>query len=49
MASKNELQDVQPSRKFSQMDFAGKMKFLGKVVIFFVSLGFVFPTIFSPD
>lgn len=33
--------------RFSQMGFAQKVKFVGKVVVCLMSFGFVFPNIFS--
>lgn len=36
-------------QKFSEMNFGGKIVHIGKVILFFVSFGFAFPTIFSGD
>jgi hypothetical protein len=33
--------------KFSEMNFFGKIKFVGKVFVFLLSFGFIFPNIFS--
>jgi hypothetical protein len=41
------VQNTEPSQKFRDMSFAGKLVFLGKVVIFFASFGFAFPLIFN--
>ena len=36
-----------PERKFSEMTGGGKLIHIGKVIVFIISFGFVFPTIFS--
>jgi len=33
--------------KFSDMSVFGKIKFVGKVVVFLLSFGFIYPNIFS--
>ena len=43
MEHKNAAQDP----KFSEMSVFGKIKFIGKVVVFLLSFGFIFPNIFS--
>jgi hypothetical protein len=35
------------SQKFSEMTFFGKVKHIGKVVVFLLTFGFVYPHIFS--
>lgn len=37
----------QPGKRFRDLTLLGKMKFLGKVVVFAASFGFAFPTLFS--
>jgi hypothetical protein len=37
----------EPERKYSEMTGAGKLIHIGKVIVFIISFGFVFPTIFS--
>lgn len=37
----------EPTRKFSEMTGRGKLIHIGKVIVFFISFGFVFPTILS--
>jgi hypothetical protein len=37
----------QPELKFSQMSAFGKIKHIGKVIIFLLSFGFIYPNIFS--
>lgn len=37
------------SKTFWEMDILEKLQFLGKVCVFLVSGGFLFPTILSPD
>jgi hypothetical protein len=34
-------------RRFADMNFIGKVVFLGKVVVFLASFGFVSPTLFA--
>ena len=36
-----------PEQKFSEMNALGKLKHIGKVIIFLVSFGFIFPNIFA--
>jgi hypothetical protein len=38
---------TQPLKKFSQMSSSEKLKHIGKVCIFFITMGFIFPTLFS--
>ena len=35
------------SKSFGELDAGGKMAFIGKVLVFFITFGFAFPTIFS--
>lgn len=35
--------------KFSEMSVGGKLAHIGKVILFFVSFGFAYPTIWSDD
>ena len=35
----------EPSKTFAQLTLSDKLKFIGKAVLFFVSGGFVFPTL----
>jgi hypothetical protein len=37
----------EPERKFSEMTAGGKLLHIGKIVVFIISFGFIFPTIFS--
>ncbi len=37
----------EPERKFSEMTGGGKLLHIGKVIVFILSFGFIFPTIFS--
>ena len=39
--------DAQPAKKFAQMTPSEKCKHIGKVFVFFLTLGFIFPTLFS--
>ena len=39
----------QPKKSFSAMTFTEKLAFLGKAVLFLVTGGFAYPTLFSPD
>jgi hypothetical protein len=32
-------------KRFADMDFSEKLRFIGKALVFFVSGGFVFPTL----
>jgi hypothetical protein len=34
-------------KKFSEMSFFEKIKFIGKVAVFLLSFGFIYPNIFS--
>jgi hypothetical protein len=43
MGNKNEPEEL----KFSQMSAFGKIKHVGKVIIFLLSFGFIYPNIFS--
>ena len=36
-----------PKRKFSEMSGSEKLKHVSKVIIFFISFGFAFPSLFS--
>jgi hypothetical protein len=36
-----------PEQKFSEMNFFGKIRFIGKVFVFLLSFGFIYPNIFS--
>lgn len=38
---------VEPARKFSGMTAGGKLIHIGKVIVFIVSFGFIFPTILT--
>jgi hypothetical protein len=40
-------QHNEAQKKFSQMSLAGKLKHVGKVVVFLLTFGFVYPNIFS--
>lgn len=42
-----EAAPTQPQKKFSQMSSSEKLKHIGKVCIFFITMGFIFPTLFS--
>jgi len=35
------------TEKFSEMSMGGKLKHIGKVILFICSFGFAFPTLFS--
>jgi len=51
MANQNQSAKVgagEPAKeKFSEMSVVGKIVHIGKVIIFLVSFGFAFPTLFS--
>jgi len=36
-----------PPRRFSEMTGSGKLIHIGKVIVFFISFGFIFPTILT--
>lgn len=38
---------IEPSKKFSQMNGGEKLQFMGKLVLFFATLGFAFANILS--
>ncbi|HEX2827078.1 MAG TPA: hypothetical protein VHP37_12075 [Burkholderiales bacterium] len=42
-----DTKQTQPSQKFKDMSFGGKIVFIGKVVVFLCSFGFAFPLIFN--
>ena len=46
MAQKDDINKVR-ARKFSEMNGSEKLAYIGKVIAFFVTFGFAFPTIFS--
>lgn len=35
------------SPKFKDLDFGGKIVFIGKLIVFFCTFGFAFPTLLS--
>ena len=41
------MQDSQPSQKFKDMSFFGKLTFIGKFVIFLCTFGFAFPLLLN--
>jgi hypothetical protein len=41
------VQDSQPSQKFVDMSFFGKIVFVGKLIIFLCTFGFAFPLILN--
>ena len=51
MAQKDQLHpdniNTVSTRKFSNMSGAEKLKYIGKVIVFIVTFGFAFPTLFS--
>ena len=49
MATQKEQQPEQRKKRFVEMTTPEKLGFLGKVVLFLVTGGFAYPTIFSPD
>jgi hypothetical protein len=42
-----ESANTQPQKKFSEMSSSEKLKHIGKVCIFLITMGFIFPTLFS--
>lgn len=42
-----DTKQTQPSQKFKDMTFGGKLVFIGKLVIFLCSFGFAFPLILN--
>lgn len=40
-------QQTEAQKKFSKLSFFGKIKHVGKVVVFLITFGFVFPHIFN--
>ncbi len=44
---KNDDVNEVTGRRFVDMDFSEKLRFIGKVCVFLVSAGFAFPNIFS--
>ena len=47
MSSKAKAVTRAHSTKFSDLDGSGKIVFVGKVLVFLISFGFAFPTIFG--
>jgi hypothetical protein len=43
MEDKNAVKE----QKFSEMSAIGKLRFVGKVIVFLLSFGFIYPNIFS--
>jgi hypothetical protein len=41
----NKPQTAQPDKRFADMNGSEKLRFIGKALVFFVSGGFVFPTL----
>lgn len=41
------MSQTEAQRKFSEMSTSGKLKHVGKVIVFLLTLGFIFPNILS--
>jgi hypothetical protein len=45
--SKEKARQSAESRPFSELNASGKLAFIGKVLVFVISFGFAFPTLFG--